>query len=244
VVSGTILHRQHSQQRAREKVFMATVVHSPEQTTQRVILRHVSWETYERLLSEHEQCSSPRFTYDRGVLEIMSPSIKHERLNRSLATLCEVIAEELHIELDNAGSTTFKREDLARGFEPDSCFYVQNVERVRERDQIDLTVDPPPDLVIEIDISRSSLDRFPIFANIGVPEVWRYDGTLLTTFALQAGTYQIVAASAVFPGVTSQILSQFMAESKTMPHTVWLRRVRAWARRQRRGGTRRSSLYA
>ena len=215
---------------------MATVLHPPEQTTQRVILRQVSWETYERLLTEHEQCSSPRFTYDRGVLEIMSPSIKHERLNRSIATLCEVIAEELHIELDNAGSTTFKREDVARGFEPDSCFYVQNVERVREREQIDLTVGPPPDLVIEIDISSSSLDRFPIFANIGVPEVWRYDGTRLTIFTLRAGTYQEVAASAVFPGVTSQIISQFMAEGATMPHTAWLRRVRVWARRQRRGG--------
>jgi Uma2 family endonuclease len=215
---------------------MATVVHPPEPTTQRVILRHVSWETYECLLAEHEQCSSPRFTYDRGVLEIMSPSIKHERLNRSIATICEVIAEEWHIELDNTGSTTFKREDLARGFEPDSCFYVQNVERVRERDQIDLTVDPPPDLVIEIDISSSSLDRFPIFANIGVPEVWRYDGTRLTIFTLRDGAYQEGAVSAVFPGVTSPIISQFMAESRTMPHTAWLRRVRAWARRQRKGG--------
>ena len=215
---------------------MAIVSHPAEQTTQRVILRHVSWETYERLHSEHEQCSSPRFTYDRGVLEIMRPSIKHERLNRSIATICEVIAEEWHIELDNAGSTTFKREDVARGFEPDSCFYVQNVECVRERDQIDLTVDPPPDLVIEIDISSSSLDRFPIFATIGVPEVWRYDGTRLTIFTLRAGTYQGVAASAVFPGVTSPLLSQFMAESTTMSHTAWLRRVRAWARRQSRGG--------
>jgi len=215
---------------------MTTVWHPPAPTTQRVILRHVSWETYERLLAEHEQCSSPRFTYDHGVLEIMSPSIKHERLNRSIATMCEVIAEELHIELDNAGSTTFKREDLARGFEPDSCFYVQNVERVRERDQIDLTVDPPPDLVIEIDISSSSLDRFPIFASIGVPEVWRYDGTRLTIFTLRTGAYQVLETSAVFPGVTSQIISQFMAESKTMQHTAWLRRVRTWARRQRREG--------
>ena len=217
---------------------MATVVHPPEQTTQRVVLRHVSWETYERLLAEHEQCSSPRFTYDHGVLEIMSPSIKHERLNRSIATLCEVIAEEWHMELDNAGSTTFKREDLARGFEPDSCFYVQNVERVRARDQIDLTVDPPPDLVIEIDISSSSLDRFPIFANLGLPEGWRYDGTCLTIFTLRTGTYQAVAASAVFPGVTSQLIFQFIEESTTIPHTAWLRRVRAWARRQRRRGYR------
>ena len=90
--------------------------------------------------------------------------------------------------------------------------------------------------MIEIDTSRSSLDRFPIFANIGVLEVWRYDGTCLTIFTLRAGTYQEVAASAVFPGVTSQIISQFIEESTTMPHIAWLRRVRAWARRQRRGG--------
>ena len=211
---------------------MVTVVHPSAQTTQRVILRHVSWETYERLLAEHEQSSSPRFTYDGGVLEIMSPSTRHERLNRSIATLCEVIAEECNIELDNVGSNTFKREDLARGFEPDSCFYVQNVERVRSREQIDLTVDPPPDLVIEIDISRSSLDRFPIFASIGVPEVWRYDGMRAAIFKLAGGAYQEQETSEAFPGVTGQIITQFIEESKTLTRTVWLRRVRAWARQQ------------
>ena len=209
---------------------MVTVVHPSEQTTQRVILRHVSWETYERLLAEHEQSSSPRFTYDGGVLEIMSPSTRHERLNRRIATLCEVIAEECNIELDNVGSNTFKREDLARGFEPDSCFYVQHVERVRNREQIDLTVDPPPDLVIEIDISRSSLDRFPIFASIGVPEVWRYDGMRVAIFTLAGGLYQEHETSEAFPGVTSQIITQFMEESKTLQRMVWLRRVRNWAR--------------
>jgi Uma2 family endonuclease len=211
---------------------MVIVVHPSEQTTQRVVLRHVSWETYERLLAEHEQCSSPRFTYDGGVLEIMSPSTKRERLNRSIATLCEVIAEECNIELDNVGSNTFKRQDLARGFEPDSCFYVQNVERVRNREQIDLTVDPPPDLVIEIDISRSSLDRFPIFASIGVPEVWRYDGRRVAICKLSGGAYQEQETSEAFPGITGQILTQFLEESQTLQRTVWLRRIRAWARQQ------------
>jgi Uma2 family endonuclease len=212
-----------------ENAPMVTGVHPSEQITQRVILRHVSWETYERLLAEHEQSSSPRFTYDGGVLEIMSPSTRHERLNRRIATLCEVIAEECNIELDNVGSNTFKREDLARGFEPDSCFYVQHVERVRNREQIDLTIDPPPDLVIEIDISRSSLDRFPIFASIGVPEVWRYDGMRVAIFMLIGGAYQEQETSEAFPGVTSQIVTQFMAESTRLQRMVWLRHVRAWA---------------
>jgi Uma2 family endonuclease len=165
----------------------------------------------------------------------MSPSTRHERLNRRIATVCEVIAEECNIELDNVGSNTFKRADLARGFEPDSCFYVQHVERVRDREQIDLTVDPPPDLVIEIDISRSSLDRFPIFASIGVPEVWRYDGIRVAIFKLTGEAYQEQETSEAFPGVTSQIITQFMEESATLTRTVWLRRVRAWAHQQ--GGT-------
>jgi Uma2 family endonuclease len=140
-----------------------------------------------------------------------------------------VIAEECNIELDNVGSNTFKREDLARGFEPDSCFYVQHVEHVRNREQIDLAVDPPPDLVIEIAISRSSLDRFPIFASIGVPEVWRYDGMRVAIFMLIGEAYQEQETSEAFPGVTSQIVTQFMEESTRLQRTVWLRHVRAWA---------------
>jgi Uma2 family endonuclease len=144
-----------------------------------------------------------------------------------------VIAEAFDIELDNVGSNTFKREDLARGFEPDSCFYVQNVERVRNREQIDLAVDPPPDLVIEIDISSSSLDRFPIFASIGVPEVWRYNGMRVVIFRLAGEEYQEQGTSEAFSGVTSQSITQLMEESKTLKRTVWLRRIRAWARQQR-----------
>jgi Uma2 family endonuclease len=143
-----------------------------------------------------------------------------------------VLAEERNIDLDNVGSTTFKREALARGFEPDSCFYIQNVERVRNREQIDLAVDPPPDLVLEIASSRSSLDRFPIFASIGVPEVWRYDGTRVAVFQLAGGVYQEQETSKAFPGVTSQLITRFMEESKTLRRTVWLRRIRAWARQQ------------
>jgi Uma2 family endonuclease len=109
---------------------------------------------------------------------------------------------------------------------------VQNVERVRSREQIDLMVDPPPDLVIEIDISRSSLDRFPIFASIGVPEVWRYDGMRVAIFKLAGGVYQEQETSEAFPGVTGQIITQFLEESTTLTRTVWLRRVRIWARHQ------------
>src|ERR671939_1507804 len=165
---------------------MATVLSPPEQ---RVILHNVRWETYERLLADLQDSSAPRLTYDRGTLEIMSSSSEHERYNRTIAQVVEELAVEMEIDLDNLGSTTFRREDLDRGFEPDSCFYIQNAVRVRGKKRIDLTVDPPPDLVIEIDITSPSLDKFPIYAAVGVPEVWRYDGTHVTMYRLTGERY-------------------------------------------------------
>ena len=110
---------------------------------------------------------------------------KHETVNRTLAQLVSVIAEEMQVDIINAGSTTFKRRDLARGFEPDSCFYIQNEGRISGRAEIDLDTDPPPDLIIEIDITSPSLNTFPVYAHLGVPEVWRYDGTRVTFFILE-----------------------------------------------------------
>src|SRR5215471_15084673 len=119
---------------------MATVLSLPEQ---RVILRGVSWDTYESLLSDHVGASAPRFTFDRGVLEIMSPSSDHEEYNRTLALLVEVLAEELRIDIRNLGSTTLKREDFERSFEADSSFYIQTAERMSGRSHVDPAVDPP-----------------------------------------------------------------------------------------------------
>jgi Putative restriction endonuclease len=113
---------------------------------QRVVLRNVSWETYRRLLMEHLDASSPRFTFDRGDLEIMSPLPEHARYNVRIPDFVGVICEESNIEVEALGSTTFKRKDLERGFEADSCFYVQNADRVRNKEDIDAAVDPPPDL--------------------------------------------------------------------------------------------------
>jgi hypothetical protein len=113
---------------------------------QRVVLYDVSWETYERLLLDHLDNSVPHFTYDRGVLAIVSPLPEHEKINRTISLLVELLAEEFGVDLENLGSTTFKREDLKRGFEPESSFYIQNEERVYGKADLDLDVDPPPDL--------------------------------------------------------------------------------------------------
>ena len=197
---------------------------------QRVILPGVSWTTYEQLLSDFQDSHAAHFTYDRGVLEIMVLSFKHETVNRTLANIVSLIAEELQIDTVNAGSTTFKRKDLARGFEPDSCFYMQNEERVSGKAEIDLSSDPPPDLVIEIDISSPSLNKFPIYAQIGVPEIWRYDGTQVTFFVLAGESYQAAQHSRAFPQLTSTTVTEFLEASAELKSTAWSRRVREWAR--------------
>ncbi|HKX32454.1 MAG TPA: Uma2 family endonuclease [Blastocatellia bacterium] len=197
-----------------------------------VVLDNVSWETYERLLAEHQNPGGMRFTYDDGRMQIMVLSLRHEEPNRTLAQLVEVLAEELELDLRRAGSTTFKRADLRKGFEPDSCFYIQNAEAIRGKEQIDLTIDPPPDLIIEIDITSESLKRLPIFAAVGVPEVWRYDGESVTFLQLEDGSYLEADHSLAFYPLTGQMATQFLEESTRLKSTAWLRRVRAWIREQ------------
>jgi Uma2 family endonuclease len=211
---------------------MATVRSPPEQ---RVTLYNVSWETYERLLADLQDSSAPRMTYDRGTLEIMSPSSEHERYNRIAAQIVEELAVEMNINFDSLGSTTFRREDIDRGFEPDSCFYIQNAMAVRGKKRIDLSVDPPPDLVIEIDITNPSLDKFPIFAQVGVPEVWRFDGSRLAIYELSGGDYHERETSIVFPAATASDVTAFIKESETMDRPEWVRKVRGWARARKHG---------
>ncbi len=211
---------------------MRAVLSLPEQ---RVVLRNVSWETYERLLSKskHSDSRSPRFTFDRGELEIVSPSAEHERYNLRIADLVQILADEMDLEVEGLGSTTFKRQELERGFEPDSCFYAQNAERVRGKDRIDLAEDPPPDLVVEVDITSASIGKLPVVAEFGVPEVWRFGGEHLSMLRLRGVRSQEVDTSEVFPGVSARAISQLLAQGKSLGGTGWLRLARAWARASR-----------
>jgi Uma2 family endonuclease len=206
---------------------MATVASPP--TEQRIVLHNVAWDTYERLLADHENSSAPRFTYDHGELEILSPSTEHEEGNRSLAMFVEIVALEQEIDVRNVGSMTFKREDLQQGLEPDSSFYIQNEPRVRGRTQIDLAIDPPPDLVIEMEVSRQAIPKLPLYASMGIPEVWRSDKGQVTILRLHEGNYSESISSAALPPITSEILTRFLAESRSLRRTVWLRQVREWA---------------
>ena len=196
-----------------------------------VILDRVSWETYEQLLNENGDNSSTHFTYDQGLLEIRVLSAEHENYKDFISLLINVIAEEMGIDVASYGSTTFKRKDLARGFEPDACFYIQNEARMRGKKRIDLDVDPAPDLVIEIDITNPSLNKFPIFAALGVAEIWRYDGERVGIFLLQAGQYIEQAESIMLSQVTGKLVAEWIDASQQMKRTAWLRLVREWARR-------------
>ena len=204
---------------------------------QRILLHNASWETYERLLAEREERRSPRFFYDRGVLEISSPSAEHDGVSRVVAVLVELLAEEADADVFNAGSTTFKREDLSSGFEPDESFYfggaANSVRKlVADKGNIELdSGDPAPDLVVTI--TSPSVDKLPIYARLGVPEIWRYDGGRLVIFRLageEAGDreprYAETPQSAFLPGTTGDALTRLIADGLTLDRRVWRRRVR------------------
>lgn len=197
-----------------------------------VLLRHISWQTYESLLTDYEDQTGPRFYYDNGMLEIKMPSVIHEKANRTLAQLVEVLAEEMNIDLERLGSTTFKRKDLLKGFEADSSFYIKNSAAIFGKQDVDLLVDPPPDLVIEADVTSDSLDKFAIFSALGVPEIWRYDDGQVVMYQLENDSYVEVEQSLAFPLLSNEMATSFLTESLEMKSTAWLKRVRDWAREQ------------
>lgn len=218
---------------------MAEALKSPPEGS--VTLRNVGWETYEKLVEEDPGRSAPRFFYDRGVLEIVSPSFEHEQIARVIASLVTELAVELEFDLVGAGSTTFKREDLSRGFEPDASFYFsENAVKVRGKRRISLDAgDPPPDLVVEVDIMSPSASKLPIYARLGVAEVWRHDGDRLAVLGLrqdEQGRYDEIPESLLLAParVPGESLTRFVEEGLTSGRPAWTRRVREWARGLRR----------
>ena len=214
---------------------MATTIDFAQQMgEERFVLEHVSWGTYECLLADHTDASTPRFTYSEGMLEIMSPSTEHEKINLALAMIAELVAEEQEIEFATLGSTTFRRRDLKKGTQPDSCFYIQHVERIRGKNEIDLTVDPPPDLVIEVEITSPAVPKLPVYARLGVPEIWLYDGRAPRILRLVDDRYVNSDRSGVLSCLTESMLSEFLERSKTLSTLQWRRVVRTWAKQQTR----------
>ncbi len=173
-----------------------------------------------------------RLTYDRGTLEIMTPLRQHEYNKRLIEKLIDNLAEELNLNLKSIGSTTCKRQDLIRGVEPDSGFYIQNEPQMRHKRNLDLTQDPPPDLVLEVDYTSASIDQLPIYLALGVPEVWRYDEPVMQIYRLQQGRYVPYTTSPTFANLPLTEIPQFLEESLRIGEIPVIREFRAWVKQQ------------
>lgn len=195
---------------------------------QHLVLDPVSWDFYERLLDEIGD-RPIRVTFDEGSIEIMSPLAEHEQVRRAIGTFIQIIGMERNIPMSCYGSTTFRREEKQKGFEPDDCFYLANASRVRGMKEFDPDVHPPPDLAIEVDITRRSIPRQPIYAALGVPELWRYDGQRIHVLRLsQTGQYEEVESSPSFPFLPMGELENFVKRMENEEQTAVLRSFRDW----------------
>jgi len=208
---------------------MVTTTSTPveHQTTpeNRVILKGVSWSTFKALLADVGDDRAWRIAYDEGVLEIRMPLEEHEEPKRLIESFVEAIVDELEIELRSLGSLTLEREDLTRAVEPDSCFYIQNESLVRGRN-INLRNDPPPDLAIESDYTNSSVNKFTIYAAIGVPEIWRYRRESLQVYQLVDGKYEKCEISLAFPFLPVAEIPGFIEQSRTVGQRAAVRLFR------------------
>jgi Uma2 family endonuclease len=211
--------------------YLDAIAHLPAGGT--LILGDVSWVEYEQLLADLGEGYAVRVSYDQGRLEIMAPSAKREKYKELILRIADTAADELGCELDSFGSTTFKLSKLAKGSEPDTCFYVQHAGSVTGKDRIDLSIDPPPDVVVEIDVAHDSRSKLAIYASLRVPELWVYDERRLRVYHLTEQGYVEAAASLAFPPLNGDVLSRFLEQSKTKPQRAVLRSFREWLRVQR-----------
>lgn len=210
---------------------MSIATSSPPVAEQRFLLSDVSWSFYEHLLEELNDRRNVRVTFDRGDLELMSPSLRHESWGNMLGAFVEILAEELEMPLICARSTTFRRKDVNRGLEPDNCYYIERVQDILGKEDLDLRVDPPPDLAIEIEVSRSAVSRMPIYAALRIPQIWRYGDDRLQVYCLASdGDYVAVDESPTFPGVSLDKVAEFLRQSLQTDDISLQRAFREWVR--------------
>lgn len=190
--------------------------------SEKVILHDISWETYEHLVKDQMGKSQVRLSFNDGSLQIMVESVKHGKLAGILGEIVSEIGDLLEMDFLTVGSATFRKETGRKGFEPDDSFYFQNAALIRRKDEIDLAFDPPPELIIEVDVTSPSLPRFPIFAEVGVLEIWRYDGADVKFYRLNdAGSYVETLESVCFPNVKSTTINHLLDASYEMSRKEW-----------------------
>ena len=191
----------------------------------------IDWDEYEHLLTQMESFHpGHRLSYDRGRLIIVSPSAEHEDYKDFILGLVRTLSDEMELTVESRGTTTFKRKALKKGVEPDTCFYVQNAASVIGRRNFPNREYPSPDVVVEIDMSNYSLDKFPIYAALGVPEIWRYDGVTTRFYKLTGENYEVIQNSLAFPVLTANVVTQYLELSKTDGQSAALKAFRQMLR--------------
>jgi Uma2 family endonuclease len=210
--------------------YLEAVTHLPPGT--KLLAEDVTWDEYEQLLSELGPSYSVRVFYDRGRMEIVSPKPIHERPIEILRRLVSAISDELEIDIESLGSTTLKKQMREAGAEPDACFYVQNAAVIHGYLDLDLAHDPPPDLVIESDHTSSSLDKFDIYARLGVPEIWRVLHQQVAFWRLRRNNYHEVKYSQCFPFLTAQILNEYLEQGLLSGERRAAKAFRQWIKTQ------------
>jgi len=196
-----------------------------------LVLEGVDWELYESVRQETDDAGNHvRITYDNGRMVLMSPSRKHEWVHARIGRMIEMATFEWDMAVYSLASSTWKRRDLAKALEADECYYIQNEPKVRGRDDIDLVRDPPPDLVVEVDLTTSSREKETIYAALGVNEIWRFDGKRTAFLKLRGRQYRSIEESEALPPIAPADIDRHLAMFQTMNETAIFREFAKWVR--------------
>ena len=198
----------------------------------RTLLTNISWQTYKLMLAEMGSQRQNRIAYELGTVEIMTPLMPHENSNRIIEGFIVVMCEELGLEIKRTGSLTLTRDDLKRGGEPDSSYYIQNESLVRNKENIDLAIDPPPDLVLEVEYSRSAINKLTLYASMKIPELWRFNGSILQVYILTDRQYTEVEFSPTFDPIPVKEITRFLQQAKIKGENATTRDFRTWVKQQ------------
>jgi Uma2 family endonuclease len=197
-----------------------------------ILLNDVSWNEYEMFLKDFEERAGWRLAYDGGRLEIMPPTPEHEEYSFSFHDFMRAYCDEFDINPEGRRSTTFRRKFLEKGVEPDECYYIHSAEKIAGK-RLPIKDFPVPDIAVEIDITTESLDKFPIYAALEVPEIWIYDGETVSFYELEAENYHQISNSRALPLLAAAKLTEFLRMSRTKGQTFALKSVRGWLKEQK-----------
>ena len=193
----------------------------------RILLNDISWAEYEHFLEDFEQRPGWRLAYNGGKLEIMPPTPEHEEYSFSFHDFVRAICDRFDINLEGRRSATFRSEILEKGVEPDECYYIQSAEKVAGK-KFPKDKFPVPDIAVEVDVTTESLDKFPIYAALKVPELWVYDGKVLSFYELRRQKYHQITQSRALPQISAKDLTNFLETSRSEGQTAALKSFRRW----------------